>query len=171
MPRTYSLIVNLVHPFQADLQSRHIESWAQNNTRWYQQTYPWAGWYIMYSNIYCTETKLGILTKKTLWKRILGRRCIRRIRMYMSRESAWTLVQGLMIGRTEYWDSLACRWLLVHICIKGGCLYQMSSTFFWVWKWFSALHWGICGTCSLEQSLYSLRLDEGVLVKDLSLKP
>ena len=46
---------------------------------------------------------------KTLWKRILGRHCVRRIGMYISWESACTSVQGLMIGSTEYWNSLVCR--------------------------------------------------------------
>ena len=46
---------------------------------------------------------------KTLWERILGRRCIRHIRINISWEFACTSVQGLMIGSTEYWDSLVCR--------------------------------------------------------------
>ena len=50
---------------------------------------------------------------KTLWERILGRRCIRDIGMYISWESACTSVQGLMIGSTEYWDSLVCMSLTV----------------------------------------------------------
>ena len=43
-----------------------------------------------------------------LWERILGRRCIRHVGMYISWESACTSVQGLMIGSTEYWDSFVC---------------------------------------------------------------
>ena len=39
---------------------------------------------------------------KTLWERILGRRCIRHIGMYISWEFACTSVQGLMIESTEY---------------------------------------------------------------------
>ena len=37
--------------------------------------------------------------------------------------------------------------------------------FFWVWKWFTALQQGICGTFSLsrKQSCYSFHLNEGVL--------
>ena len=35
---------------------------------------------------------------KTLWERILGRRCIRHIGMYVSWEFACTSVQGLMWG-------------------------------------------------------------------------
>ena len=35
---------------------------------------------------------------KTLWERILGRRCIRHIEMYISWEFACTSVQGLMWG-------------------------------------------------------------------------
>ena len=46
------------------------------------------------------------IANKTLWERILGRRCIRHIGMYISWESACMSVQGLMIGSTEYWDSL-----------------------------------------------------------------
>ena len=46
---------------------------------------------------------------KTLWERILGRRCIRHIGMYISWEFACMSVQGLMIGSTEYWDSPVCR--------------------------------------------------------------
>ena len=49
------------------------------------------------------------ITNKMLWERILRRRCIRHIGMYISWESACTSVQGLMIGNTEYWDSLVCR--------------------------------------------------------------
>ena len=49
------------------------------------------------------------INNKTLWERILGPRCIRHIRMYISWKSACTSVQGLMIGSTEYGDSLVCR--------------------------------------------------------------
>ena len=49
------------------------------------------------------------IINKTLWERILGRRCIRHFGKYISWESACTLVQGLMIGSTEYWDSRICR--------------------------------------------------------------
>ena len=50
-------------------------------------------------------------TNKTLWEHILGRHCIRHVGMYISWESACTSVQaqGLMIGRTEFLDSLVCR--------------------------------------------------------------
>ena len=47
----------------------------------------------------------GFIGNKTL----CGRRCVRRIGMYISCESAYTSVQGLMIGSTEYSDSPVCR--------------------------------------------------------------
>ena len=45
-------------------------------------------------------------------ERILGRRCIRHIGMYISWESACMSVQGLMVGSTEYWDSIFGKYYL-----------------------------------------------------------
>ena len=59
--------------------------------------------------VYKSSPNCDYLLNKTLWERILGRRCIRHIRINISREFACTSVQGLMIGSTEYWDSLVCR--------------------------------------------------------------
>ena len=53
--------------------------------------------------------RLHSIVNKTLWERILGRRCIRHIGMYISWEFACMSVHGLVIGSTEYWDSLVCR--------------------------------------------------------------
>ena len=44
-----------------------------------------------------------------MYERILGRRCINHIEMYISWESVCTSVQGLLSGSTVYWDSLVCR--------------------------------------------------------------
>ena len=54
------------------------------------------------------QSWLLCIFNKTLWKRILGRRYIRHFGMHIYWESECTSVQDLMIGSTEYWDSLVC---------------------------------------------------------------
>ena len=84
--------------------------------------------------------------------------------MYISWEFACTSVQGLVIGTTEYWDSLVCHWLLAHICnvehVKRGARIIFDACSMWLREIIClqyrsralqlTLAWRVCSTLSLH---------------------